>query len=72
MSGVTVSVAPAAAGYAHASTYTISFIATNGINSSGETCRSASRQLRVPTFDGDGNVTITDHTNPADSIEGAC
>jgi hypothetical protein len=71
VSGVTVSVSSAAAGYTHNSTYTISFIATNGINSLG----SLPIGLQAPpgtTFIGNGSVLITDHTNPADSIQGAC
>ena len=71
VSGVTVSVSSAAAGYTHNSTYTISFIATNGINSLG----SLPIGLQAPpgtTFIGNGSVLITDHTNPADSIQGTC
>jgi hypothetical protein len=69
VSGVTVSVASAAAGYTHESTYTINFIATNGINSNGATPIG----LQAPPGTSFGNGTnIIDNTNPADSIEGAC
>ena len=69
--GVTVSVAPAAAGYVQGSTYTINFIATNGINSNGTNPIG----IEAPpgtSFDANGSTNIIDHTNPADSIEGAC
>jgi hypothetical protein len=70
VSGVTVSVAPAAAGYTRDSTYTINFIATNGINSNGT--NPIGIEAPPGTSFEDAGANIIDNTNPADSIEGAC